>query len=59
MLERELVPKQVDKPEIIQFKAMDGSSIYLNQHTGVLSSKPDRMTDLFGGIICEDMVSKT
>ncbi|ORE07008.1 hypothetical protein BCV72DRAFT_116262 [Rhizopus microsporus var. microsporus] len=55
MLERELVPKQVDKPEVIQFKAIDGSTIYLNQYTGALSSKPDRMTDLFGGIICEDM----
>lgn len=58
MLERELMPRQVDKLEVIRFRAIDGSSVYLDQHTGVLSSKPGRMTDILGGIICEDMVNK-
>lgn len=56
-MQRELAPQKVLQPHIIEFTAMDGTSLYLNSVTNVVTTEPPLQDDIAGGIICEDMAS--
>ncbi|KAI8093000.1 SNF2 family N-terminal domain-containing protein, partial [Halteromyces radiatus] len=55
ILQRELAPLQVPRPDVVELISVDGIKYYYHQLGGVATLTQGLQKDVPGGIICEDM----